>query len=145
MRLRREVAELSETLAFVNAKHGQLVAQEGVPMQENAVLRFDLQRCQRDRLVLEAHLASARSELRLSRAVPRAPLGEAPAHEAARHRALRQLVLALDALEVWRDQYLNDHPQLAAGLHALPPEWEELRRLTLTLQAELLPEAPEAK
>jgi len=77
-RLRGRVVELEETLAFVNQKHGQLVAQEGVPMQENAQLRFDLQRCQRDRMVLEAHLASARSELRMTRAVPRAPLDPTP-------------------------------------------------------------------
>jgi chromosome segregation ATPase len=143
--LRAELAELRETLAFVNAKHNQLAAQEGVPMQENAVLRFDLQRCQRDRLVLEAHLASARGELRMARAVPRPPLPADDAQEAARRAALRQLAIGLDALEVWRDQMLADHPQLAAGLHALPPEWEELRRLTGALQAALLSEEREAR
>lgn len=70
-RLRAQVADLEERLAFVNDRHARLLEQEGLPMQENAVLRYDLQKCQRDRQVLEAHLASARGELRLERAVAR--------------------------------------------------------------------------
>ena len=143
--LRSELADLRETLAFVNAKHEQLVAQEGVPMQENAVLRFDLQRCQRDRLVLEAHLASARGELRMARAVPRSPIAEDRASEAARRAALRALEVGLDAVAVWRDQILAAHPQPAAGLHALPPEWGEVQQLAVALQSALLSADREAK
>ena len=67
-RLRAQVVDLEERLAFVNDRHARLLEQEDVPMRENAVLRYDLQKCQRDRRVLEAHLASARGELRFERA-----------------------------------------------------------------------------
>jgi hypothetical protein len=69
--LRAQVADLEERLAFVNDRHGRLLDQEGVPMQENATLRYELQKCQRDRLVLERHLAGCRGELRLTRGMRR--------------------------------------------------------------------------
>jgi hypothetical protein len=69
--LRARVADLEERLAFVNDRHGRLLDQEGVPMQENATLRYELQKCQRDRLVLERHLAGCRGELRLTRGLRR--------------------------------------------------------------------------
>jgi hypothetical protein len=69
--LRARVADLEERLAFVNDRHGRLLDQEGVPMQKNATLRYELQKCQRDRLVLERHLAGCRGELRLTRGLRR--------------------------------------------------------------------------
>jgi len=104
--LRAEVSELRERLSFVNQKHEQLVAQEGVPMQENSVLRFDLQRCQRDRLVLEAHLASARGALRMTRGVARAETAPAPLFE-------WRMVRDVSALLRWTDGPLTSSVDLA--------------------------------
>ena len=69
--LRAQVADLQDRLAFVNDRHGRLLDQEGVPMRENATLRYELQKCQRDRLVLERHLAGCRGELRMTRGMRR--------------------------------------------------------------------------
>lgn len=64
--LRARVAELEAQLSFVSEKQRQLAEQEGVPLHENAVLRYDLQKCQRDRQVLEWHLGGCRGELKLT-------------------------------------------------------------------------------
>jgi chromosome segregation ATPase len=64
--LRQRIAELESSLAFVSKKHKALAAQEGQPLHENAVLRYDLQKCQRDRQVLEWHVNGTRSELHLA-------------------------------------------------------------------------------
>jgi hypothetical protein len=64
--LRARVVELEEQLAFVSEKQRQLSEQEGVPLLEYAVLRYDLQKCQRDRQVLEWHLGGWRGELKLT-------------------------------------------------------------------------------
>lgn len=95
---RARVEDLESRLAFVNDRHERLLAQEGEPMRENVVLRYDLQRCQRDRLVLEAHLAATRGELRLARGVARRASPTGAARERALAAAARDLALQVRAL-----------------------------------------------
>ncbi|MEJ2288584.1 MAG: hypothetical protein P8Y02_08050 [Deinococcales bacterium] len=71
-RLERQVGQLQEDLTFLRSKHEVLLAEGETPRQENAVLRYDLQKCQRDRQVLDWHLGATRGELRLTLALLRA-------------------------------------------------------------------------
>lgn len=69
--LREQLSELRRDLAMVRDKYDRLVAEGDTPRRENAVLRYELQKCQRDRQVLEWHLTGTRSELQLALALLR--------------------------------------------------------------------------
>lgn len=66
VRQQAKVEELRSDLAVVRERYDQLVAEGDLPRRENVLLRYDLQKCQRDRQVLEWHLAATRGELRLA-------------------------------------------------------------------------------
>lgn len=98
-RLAELVAELEKAqqeIAFLKTQNARL-AQEAAPaLKENAVLRYDLFKCQSDRQVLEFHLSGLRAELGgalalLHRLAPGEPPKEQPVLEA-----------FLDLLEVGR-------------------------------------------
>jgi hypothetical protein len=115
--LRARVADLEERLAFVNDRHGRLLDQEGVPMQENATLRYDLQKCQRDRLVLERQLAGCRGELRMTRGMRRRAEADPLPDPAVLAEAVLFLVLEARAFGV-----------AAEGLDAIEERAATLRR-----------------
>jgi hypothetical protein len=132
VRLNKRVQELQDDLAFLRSKHEALLAEGETPRQENAVLRYDLQKCQRDRQVLDWHLNATRGELRLTLALlreydanpdarGRALLEQAAllAHEARLVRPGGADVAALEAVvgEAWRARFPGEAmPRMDAAL-----------------------------
>lgn len=61
--LKRKLEKAQEEIAFLRSQNHRL-AQEAAPaLKENAVLRYELFKCQTDRQVLEFHLSGLRAEL----------------------------------------------------------------------------------
>lgn len=61
--LRQKLEQAQEEIAFLRSQN-QRITQEAAPaLKENAVLRYELFKCQSDRQVLEFHLAGLRAEL----------------------------------------------------------------------------------
>ncbi|MER3483347.1 MAG: hypothetical protein C4332_09585 [Meiothermus sp.] len=89
--LEARVRELEADLALYRRQNERIVHDASPAIRENAVLRYELHKCQSDRQVLEFHISGARAEARaalnlLSRLAPR---------EVARGLALLEAVLFL--------------------------------------------------
>lgn len=65
-RLHERIAALEADLDLFRRQNERLVRDGGRDHQENAVLRYQLAKCQNDRQVLEWHLGGLRAELRLA-------------------------------------------------------------------------------
>ncbi|WP_051906191.1 hypothetical protein [Thermus tengchongensis] len=94
--LAAELAKAQEEIAFLKAQNTRLTQEAAPALKENAVLRYELFKCQSDRQVLEFHLSGLRAELGgalalLHRLAPGEPPRERPVLEA-----------FLDLLEVGR-------------------------------------------
>lgn len=60
--LEARVAQLEQDLAFCEKQNHRLVQDAGPALQENAVLRYQLYKCESDRQVLEFHVQGSRAE-----------------------------------------------------------------------------------
>ncbi len=82
--LRERVARLEADLELLCKENAELAKEASPALRENAVLRYELFKCQTDRQVLEFHLSGLRAELRgtlalLRRLAPgEPPKGEPP-------------------------------------------------------------------
>lgn len=94
--LRASLAKAQEEIAFLRSQNDRLSQEAAPALKENAVLRYELFKCQTDRQVLEFHLFGLRAELGgalalLARLAP----GEPPKEQAV-------LQAFLDLMEVGR-------------------------------------------
>lgn len=129
--LKEEVARLREEVDLLKGQNARLAREASPALKENAVLRYELFKCQQDRQVLEFHLSGLRAELRgtlslLQRYAPGEPPKGGPL-----------LAALLDLLEVGRRLGLKveafheaeEVARAAVGERAFDPE----RFLTLRL------------
>lgn len=76
--LRQSLEKAQEEIAFLRSQNQRLTQEASPALKENAVLRYELFKCQTDRQVLEFHLSGLRAELAgalalLSRLAPGEP------------------------------------------------------------------------
>lgn len=130
--LRQSLEKAQEEIAFLREQNQRLTQEAAPALKENAVLRYELFKCQTDRQVLEFHLTGLRAELAgalalLSRLAP----GEPP-------KGIPLLQAFLELMEVGRRlgvvvEGLGEAEEMAASSLGKPLAFSPERFLHLRL------------
>ncbi|MCS7058487.1 MAG: hypothetical protein NZ849_10480 [Meiothermus sp.] len=138
--LEARVAQLEQDLAFCEAQNRRLVQDASPALRENAVLRYQLFKCESDRQVLEFHIQGSRAEARAALnllhrlAPPGAPEQVEPLE------ALLIILHQARSLEAWSETLAALEAKAQAlwlAQHGSPWRFEPRRWLGLSLAAVL--------